>query len=59
MICEIRFLLQLISAMQMICGLMFIISNHNGINYISNLLQLQPCNVMFTVISDIIAPILV
>ena len=57
MICEIQLLLQLISAnaKKMICALMFIINNHNGIKCLSNLLQLEPCNVMFKVISDIIA----
>ena len=39
----------------MICALMFIISNHYGIKCLSNLLQLEPCNVMFKVISDIMA----
>ena len=29
-----------------------IISNHYGIKFPSNLLQLEPCNVMFQVISD-------
>ena len=37
------------------CALMFIISNHYGIKCLSNLLQLEPCNVMFKVISDIMA----
>ena len=41
------------NAKKMICALMFIISNHYGINCLSNLLQLEPCNVMFKVISDI------
>ena len=36
---------------KMICALMFIISNHNGINCLSNLLQLEPCNVMLKEIS--------
>ena len=39
---------------KMICALMFIISNHYGIKCLSNLLQLEPCNDMFKVISDII-----
>ena len=38
----------------MICALMFITSNHNGINFLRNLLHLQ-CNIMFKVISDIMA----
>ena len=38
---------------KMICALMFIISYHYGIIYLSNLLQLEPCNVMFQVMSDI------
>ena len=37
----------------MICALMFIISNHHEIKSLSNLLQLEPCNVMFKVVSDI------
>ena len=36
----------------MICVCMFIISNHE-IKYLSNLLQLEPCDGMFKVISDI------
>ena len=39
---------------KMIWALMFIISNHYGIKCLSNLLQLEPCNDMFKVISDII-----
>ena len=39
----------------MICTMMFIISNHYGIEYLSNLLQLEPCIVNFKVISDIMA----
>ena len=54
MICEIKLLLFLISAM-LICALMFITSNHYGIKCLSNLLQVEQCNVMFTVISDIMA----
>ena len=34
---------------------MIIISKHYGIKRISNLLQLEPCNDMFKVISDIMA----
>ena len=41
------------NAKKMICALMFIISNHYGISCLCNLLQLEPCNVMFKVISDI------
>ena len=37
------------------CAFMFIISNHYGIKCVSNLLQLEPCNDMFKVISDIMA----
>ena len=37
----------------MICELMFIISNHYGIKCLTNPLQLEPCNVMSKVISDI------
>ena len=40
---------------KMICSLMFIMSNRYGIKYLSNLLQLEPCNIMFKVISDIMA----
>ena len=43
------------NAKKMICALMFIISNHYGIKCLSNLLQLEPCNVMFKMISDIMA----
>ena len=43
------------NAKKMNCALMFIISNHYGIKCLSNLLQLEPCNVMFKVISDIMA----
>ena len=35
---------------KMIC--VFIISNHCGIKFLSNLIQLEPCNVMFQVITD-------
>ena len=38
---------------KMICALMSIISNHYGIKCLSNLQQLEPCNVMFKVISEI------
>ena len=37
----------------MICELMFIRSNHNGIKCLCNLLQLDPCHFMFKEISDI------
>ena len=39
----------------MICALMFVISSHYGIKCASNLTLQEPCNVMFKVISDIIA----
>ena len=39
----------------MICALMFVISNHCGIKCLIILLQLEPCNVMFKVISEIMA----
>ena len=42
-------------AKKMICALMFIISNNDGIKCLSNLLQLELCNVMFNVISNIMA----
>ena len=34
---------------------MFNISNHYGIKSLNNPLHLEPCNVMFKVISDIMA----
>ena len=37
------------------CVFMFIINNHYGIKCVSNLLQLEPCNDMCKVISDIMA----
>ena len=43
------------NAKKMICALMLMISNHDGIKCISNLLQLEPYNVMFEVISNIMA----
>ena len=39
----------------MIFALMFIMSNHYGIKCHSNQLQLEPCNVIFKVNSDIMA----
>ena len=65
MICEIQLLLRLIftylffiamkfrNAKKMNCALMLNISNYNGIKSCSNTLQLEPCNVMLKVISDI------
>ena len=52
--CEMELLLKLVSALEKhyFC-IVFIKSNHYGIKCISNLLQLEPCNVMFKVISDI------
>ena len=45
LICKIKNLLQLISAMQRKWFLNdIIISNHYGIKCLSNLLQLEPCN---------------
>ena len=38
----------------MTCALMFIRSNNYGIKCLRNLLQLEHCNNMFKVISDII-----
>ena len=40
---------------EMISALMFIISNHNGIECFRNLLQLEPSNVVFKVIYDVMA----
>ena len=42
-------------AKKMICALMFIISNQFVIKCLSNLLQFDPCNVMFNVFSVIMA----
>ena len=39
---------------KMICALMFIINYRYGIKCLSNLLQLETCNAMFKVISNII-----
>ena len=41
------------NAKEMICALMFMIINHHGIKCLCNLLQLEPSNVMFKVITDI------
>ena len=49
----IVFAINLCNVYKMIRSLMIIISNHYGIKWISNLIQLEPCNVMFQVISDI------
>ena len=42
-------------AKKIIFAFMFIISNHQGINCLSSPLRVEPCNVMFKVISDIMA----
>ena len=42
------------NAKKIICALMFIISNHYGINVLI-ILQLEPCNVTFKVISNTMA----
>ena len=39
----------------MICALMFIISKYYGIKCLNHLLQLEPCNVMLKVVSDLTA----
>ena len=39
----------------MICVMMFIISNHYGIKCLRKILQLEQCNIMFKMISDIMA----
>ena len=53
MLCHIQLLLQLISAiLRKLFVFMLIISNHYGIKCVSNLIELEPCNVMFKVISD-------
>ena len=43
------------NAKKMNCALMFIMSNHYGRKCINNLSQLEKCNVMLKVISDIVA----
>ena len=43
------------NANKKICALMFIISNHYGTKCLTNRLQVEPCNVMCKVISDIMA----
>ena len=43
------------NAKKMNCALMFIMSNHYGRKFVSNLVQLEPCNDMLKVISDIMA----
>ena len=48
---EIKFL----NEKKMICAFTLIISNHYGKICLCYLLQLEPCNVMFKMISDIIA----
>ena len=40
------------NGIEMICALMFIMRNHNGIKCHDNVFQLETCNVMFKVISD-------
>ena len=50
MICEI---IVINFSNAMICAFMFIISNHYGMKCLSNIIQLEPCNVIFKVISDI------
>ena len=40
---------------KMICALMFIISNHYGTKCLRNVLQFEPCYIMFIVMSDIMA----
>ena len=40
---------------KIISSMMFMISNHYGIKCLSNLILIVPCNVMFIVISDILA----
>ena len=53
---EIQLLLQIVcTGMKMIRALMFIISYYNKIKYLSNLLQLEPCYVMFKIILIIMA----
>ena len=40
---------------KMICAFMFIRSNHDAIKCLSNLIQLEPCIVMFKVTSYVMA----
>ena len=42
------------NAKKLNCALMLITSNHYGILCVSNLLQIEPCNEMFKVISDMV-----
>ena len=53
--CNRFFAFDFFNAKKMICALMIIISNHNGIKYFSNLFQLEPFNDLFKVISDLMA----
>ena len=48
-------LINLGNVMKMIGALMFILSNHYGIKCLSNALQLGRFNVIFKVISDLMA----
>ena len=52
---SIVFAINLCYAKKMICALMFIISNQDGIKCLCNLLQSEACNVIFKVNSDIVA----
>ena len=46
------FSINISNAKKMNCAMMFTISNHYVIKSLSILLQLEPCNVMFKMISD-------
>ena len=55
MICEINTIviaIYFLNEKKLICALMSIIRNHYGKKCLSILLQLEPCSVMFKVISD-------
>ena len=54
--CEIQLLLQIVSHVERKWfALMFIISYHYGKKCLRNVLQIEPCNVMFKAMSDIMA----
>ena len=45
----------LCNVIKMCCALMFIISNHYGIKCLSDLLQIEPCDELFKVISVVMS----
>ena len=50
-----KFTFNFCNAIETNCALMFIINNHIGRKCLSNILHLERCNVMFDVISEIMA----